>query len=104
MNRFNITKGLFVIALLFSTSQLYALRCGSCIVSRGDSKQELLSCCGNPSSGYQTETYSVDSGEPVKEWYVYNCKDGFVMQVIIEKGEIRSIENKGRAKGDKNCS
>lgn len=103
MNLMPISKALFCLLLFSASTSAWTMRCGNCLISSGDSKALLLSCCGDPYSGYETKDHSIESGNPLQEWYMYHCKDGFAQQVNIEQGIIRSIENKGRVNGTQDC-
>jgi len=108
-----------IIFLSFSTGNGWAFRCGSDLVSEGDSKRQLLAACGQPMSkekecaDRQTETKinkktgkikrASKCGEKVEVWY-YNCGDNdFIYKLIFEDGKITNITTEGRGRGKSDC-
>jgi hypothetical protein len=108
-----------ILFLSFSTVNAWAFRCGSGLVSEGDSKRQLLATCGKPMSkekscaDRQTETKinkktgkikrSSKCGEKVDVWY-YNCgENDFIYKLIIEDGTITNITTDGRGRGKSDC-
>ncbi len=80
---------------------------GSCVVSVGDDKSALYSCCGSPDvqssnvkfvgNDVSSETVNVDS-------FTYNCGEGrFIMKITMENDKIRSIQNAGHGSGPQKC-
>ena len=80
---------------------------GSCVVSEGDSKSELYSCCGSPDM--QSSNGRVIKNGDVKDFvnvdsFTYNCGDGrFMYEVTMENNKIISIQNAGRGNGPQKC-
>ena len=108
-----------IIFLSFSTGDVWAFRCGSGLVSEGDSKRQLLATCGQPMSkekecaDRQTETKinkktgkikrASKCSEKVEVWY-YNCgENDFIYKLIFEDGKIENITTEGRGRGNSEC-
>lgn len=72
-----------MLLITITFSPVYAFRCGSDIVSRWDSRQQVYDRCGNP---FQTGSTQVNDNGVIKygeTWY-YNCGyDDFVYAVIF---------------------
>ena len=108
-----------ILFLSFSTGNVWAFRCGSGLVSEGDSKTQLLATCGKPMSkekdclDRQTETKinkktgkikrASKCGEKVEVWR-YNCgENDFIYKLIFEDGKIININTEGRGRGKSEC-
>lgn len=119
--KINMTIILFaaIIFLSFSAGNSWAFRCGSGLISEGDSKRQLLATCGQPMSkekdcvDRQTETKinkktgkikrASKCGEKVEVWY-YNCgENDFIYKLIFEDGKIATINTEGRGRGKSEC-
>ena len=108
-------------ALLFlflSAASSWAFRCGSGLVSEGDSKTKVQVTCGKPTSKetscenrreYTTTTQSgkirkhKKCGKKLEVWY-YNCGDNdFIYKLTFENGILRDEDTEGRGKGKSDC-
>ena len=109
-------KKLFILAFIIlsiNTTPVYALRCGSALVSTGERKMEVLSKCGDPSNiDRRTEYLIIGAGPPglintppvgqvgqvylpveVEEW-TYNFGPHQFMQLLrFENGVLKEIRN-----------
>lgn len=95
----------FLIAtLLFAASDCaFAFRCGSEMISAGDSVEVLLSKCGRPQNKrFATEKYR-NRWESVEKWY-YNCgSDDFIYILTIIHDVVSKEETAGRGSGVSRC-
>ncbi len=93
--------GLFLIGLLLSGSALAegSLRCGSSVISVGDTKTEMIMKCGSPvSSDPKTTVTENENGTKsvvqVGEILTMDMgKDKFMALVTIENGVITHVED-----------
>ncbi len=93
--------GLFLIGLLLSGSALAegSLRCGSSVISVGDTKTEMIMKCGSPvSSDPKTTVTENENGTKsvvqVGEILTMDMgKDKFVALVTVENGVITHVED-----------
>ena len=93
--------GLFLIGLLLSGSALAegSLRCGSSVISVGDTKTEMIMKCGSPvSSDPKTTVTENENGTKsvvqVGEILTMNMgKDKFMALVTVENGVITHVED-----------
>ena len=107
----------FVIPVFFATGA-FAFRCGSGLVSSGDTKTQVLVTCGKPTfkdltcEGRQTST-SLDKNGTVKKsakcsnkvevWH-YNCGDNdYIYALTFENGKLADEKMEGRGKGKSDC-
>lgn len=93
--------GLFLIGLLLSGSALAegSLRCGSSVISVGDTKTEMIMKCGSPvSSDPKTTVTENENGTKsvvqVREILTMDMgKDKFMALVTVENGVITHVED-----------
>lgn len=93
--------GLFLIGLLLSGSALAegSLRCGSSVISVGDTKTEMIMKCGSPvSSDPKTTVTENENGTKsvvqVEEILTMDMgKDKFMALVTVENGVITHVED-----------
>ena len=93
-----MTKVLVVcsIALFFATANCWAFRCGSGIVSSGDTKTQVLVTCGKPTSKEKLS-------KKVHIWH-YNCGNGdFIYALTFENNILKNETTEGRGKGKSKC-
>ena len=107
----------FVILFFFSTNG-FAFRCGSGLVTSGDTKMQVSITCGKPTSkekaceGRQT-TAGVDKDGKIKKskkcankldiWY-YNCGDNdYIYALTFENGILKKESTEGKGKGKSDC-
>lgn len=106
------------ILLSFPTDS-FAFRCGSGLVSSGDTKTQVLITCGKPTSkestceGRQTGT-SVDKDGKVKKYkkcskkverWHYNCgENDYIYTLTFEDGKLTQENTEGRGKGKSDCT
>lgn len=94
-------NGLFLIGMLLSASVFAdsTLRCGSSIISVGDTKAEMIMKCGTPlSSDDRTAVVENDNGTQsmvkVGETLMMDMgKNKFMAIVTVEDGVIKAIED-----------
>lgn len=100
---------LLLLACLGAAAPAHALRCGTGVVSEGDSTFELLHTCGEPTMTERTERpipYQVYDGflgdyvtvydsVPVDIWTYNFGPRRFVQRITIEAGRIKRIESLG---------
>ncbi len=116
----NITT-IFFAALIFlflSAVNSWAFRCGSGLVSTGDSKTQVQVTCGKPTSketsceNRQEYTTTDKSGKIKKvkkcsqklEVWHYNCGDNdFIYKLTFENGILKKEDTEGRGKGKSDC-
>ena len=91
-------KFLLLIAVsLFIYSVAYAsdsFRCGSDIVSIGESKVEVLTKCGDPLSKEVTRTGKIK----VEKWYYDKGAGDFLYVLIFHGGTLKYVEQSGRGR------
>lgn len=76
-------------------------RCGSDLVSVGDTSGKVLLACGKPSWS-ESVGYS-DGLKEVRIWY-YNCgTDDFLYALHFVGGRLRRIESQGYGTGQSDC-
>ncbi len=100
-----------VVLSLAAASPAYALRCGSHVISEGDTRSEVIAYCGDPTEIQSSSSilrrpvtwingrpYSVGEGLieiPVDVW-LYNLGPNKLMQRIrFEEGRVVAIESLG---------
>lgn len=104
--------------LFLSATSIQAFRCGSNLVTTGDSKTHVQIACGKPTfkessckneREYTTTTKSGNirkskkCGQKVEVWH-YNCGDNdFIYKLTFEKGILRDEDTEGRGKGKSDC-
>jgi hypothetical protein len=115
-----MTKALAVcfIALFFTSADCWAFRCGSGLVSSGDTKTQVLVTCGKPTSKEKScenrrEYTTTDKYGKIKKgrkcaktvdiWY-YNCGDlDFIYALTFENNILKNETTEGRGKGKSDC-
>ena len=116
----NMTIILFtaILFLSFSTGNAWAFRCGSGVVSSGDSKTQVTVTCGKPTSKEKScennqQYTTIDKhgkvkkhkkcGKKLEVWH-YNCGDNdFIYKLTFENGKLTDETNEGRGKGKSDC-
>lgn len=104
--------------LLFSTIDGWALRCGTGLVTEGDSKSQVLATCGKPTSKEKScensPQYTTTNnngkikkvkkcGQKLETWF-YNCGDNdFIYKLIFDDGKIKNITAESRGSGKSDC-
>jgi len=104
--------------LCFLTVDCFAFRCGSGLVTSGDTKTQVTVTCGKPTSkekaceGRQTSARTDKNGKTIKSkkcahkvdiWY-YNCGDNdYIYALTFENGKLTKESNEGRGKGKSDC-
>ncbi|MCG6940350.1 MAG: DUF2845 domain-containing protein [Thiohalocapsa sp.] len=100
---------LLLCCCLALTNPAYALRCGTAVVSEGDSTMNLLRFCGQPTMKERqdrrilTRSYDAVRGIYVDDYvtvpseiWTYNFGPRrFVQRITIEDGKIKQIESAG---------
>lgn len=85
--------------LLVSMAQADSFRCGSRVVSTGDSKADVIIKCGSPDYSEVTSVEVTGSSVTKIESFYYNCGEGRFTQILIFRGSalvgIRSSGNYG---------
>lgn len=85
--------------LLASITQADSFRCGSRVVSTGDSKADVIIKCGPPDYSEVTSVEATGSSVIKIESFYYNCGEGRFTRVLIFRGStlvgIRSSGNYG---------
>jgi hypothetical protein len=107
-------------SLLFASAlNCWAFRCGSGLVSSGDSKTEVLLTCGQPTTKDKSSCESqkvyrmTDKAGKVKKqkkcsntvdvWH-YNCgANDFIYKLTFENGKLKKEDTEGRGKGKSDC-
>lgn len=118
--KINMTIILFAVILFlsFSIGKAWAFRCGSGLVSDGDSKTQVMVTCGKPTSKEKScensqQYTTIDKygkvknhrkcGKKLEVWY-YNCGDNdFIYKLTFENGKLADETNEGRGKGKSDC-
>ncbi len=104
--------------LSFATDDALALRCGTGLVTEGDSKSQVLTTCGKPTSKEKScensQQYTTTNnngkikkvkkcGQKLETWF-YNCGDNdFIYKLIFDDGKIINIITEGRGRGKSDC-
>ena len=102
-----------ILFLSFSTGNAWAFRCGSDLVSEGDTKTQVIATCGKPTSKekscenrqYTTTTNknSRKCGKKLEIWH-YNCGEGdFIYALTFENNILTDETTEGRGKGKSKC-
>ena len=107
-----------IIFLSFSTGKAWAFRCGSGLVSDGDTKTQVLVTCGKPTSKEKScensqQYTSLDKHGKVKKhkkcgkksevWH-YNCGDNdFIYKLTFENEKLTDETTEGRGRGKSDC-
>ncbi len=103
-----------LILFFYSISDGDSFRCGNRIVSKGDSKIEVVSKCGEPDDletvSYETKgsTFwrgTVDVSTKKVEKMYYNCGEGrFIRILTFIDDKLVSIEEGGYGSGPQRCN
>jgi hypothetical protein len=107
-----------ILFLLFFTIDGLALRCGTGLVTEGDSKSQVLATCGKPTSKEKScensQQYTTTNkygkvkkvkkcGQKLETWF-YNCGDNdFIYKLIFDDGKIINITTESRGSGKSDC-
>ncbi len=107
-----------IIFLSFSIGEALAFRCGSGLVSSGDSETQVMVTCGKPTSKEKScensqQYTSIDKNGKVKKhkkcgkklevWH-YNCGDNdFIYKLTFENGKLTDETTEGRGRGKSDC-
>jgi hypothetical protein len=107
----------FIILFFFSDNG-FAFRCGTGLVSSGDTKMQVSVTCGKPTSketaceGRQTSTRIDKNGKIIKSkkcvnkvdnWY-YNCGDNdYIYALTFEDGILKKESTEGKGNGKSDC-
>ena len=107
----------FILSCFF-VAESSAFRCGSGLVSSGDSKTSVLVTCGQPTSRATSCTNPQESTTTTKKvkikktkkcgtkadvWH-YNCgNDDFIYVLTFENGKLATETTDGRGKGKSDC-
>jgi hypothetical protein len=101
----------------------YAFRCGSGMVTIGDSRSKVLATCGRPSSKEKVSAAKSDRKKKKKkierdlsdspkhrkyvagiEKWIYNCgDDDFIYALTFENGRLKNEDTEGRGSGRSEC-
>ena len=112
--RFHSSLLLSLIFLLYLPLPVHAFRCGSGLVSVGDSKGKVLIECGKPTFKDKvadretrrrtgTKKTGAKTTKSVEQW-TYNCgKDDFIYVLTFEGGKLIREETDGRGRGESEC-
>ena len=102
-----------ILFLSFSAGTALAFRCGSGLVSNGDTKTQGLMTCGKPTAKEKscenrqyTTTTNKNSRKCVKKLEVwrYNCGDNdFIYKLTFENGKLTDEATEGRGRGKSDC-
>lgn len=106
---------IFIFFIFFTSADSWAFRCGSGLVSSGDTKTQVLVTCGKPTSkdkscenqrSYTTtikKKKTKKCANKVERWY-YNCGDtDFIYALTFENGILTKEATEGRGKGKSDC-
>jgi len=104
--------------LSFAADDALALRCGTGLVTEGDSKSQVLATCGKPTSKEKScensQQYTTTNkygkikkvkkcGQKLETW-LYNCGDNdFIYKLIFDDGKIINITTESRGSGKSDC-
>lgn len=90
--------------LFFSTQNASAFRCGSGLVTTGDTKVNVMGTCGQPTSKEvicPKKSYSCPG--IVEIWY-YNCGgNDYIYALTFEDGRLIKETTEGSGKGQSDC-
>jgi hypothetical protein len=108
-----------IFSLSFFAVEALAFRCGSGLVSTGDTKTQVLVTCGKPTSKEKScesnqQYTSVDKhgkvkthrkcGKKLEVWY-YNCGDNdFIYKLTFENDKLADENTEGRGRGKSECN
>ncbi len=111
-------SSLCLIIIFLFCAECFAFRCGSGLVSTGDTKTQVMATCGKPTSkasscaNRQASTYTDKNGRIKKsrkcsnksDVLHYNCGDGdFIYTLTFENGKLTNETTEGRGKGKSDC-
>ena len=96
MNMLRIVSIACLIVVFSPSASCWAFRCGSGLVTTGDTKTQVLVTCGKPTSKEKL-------GKRMHIWH-YNCGDGdFIYALTFENNILKNETTEGRGKGKSNC-
>jgi hypothetical protein len=75
-----------VLYLVTSMAHADSFRCGSRVVSTGDSKADVVIKCGPPDYSEVTSIEVTDRGAVKIETFYYNCGDGRFTRILTFRG------------------
>ena len=113
MSRIQISILVFIIFCL-AAGDAIAFRCGSGMVSAGDSKARVLIVCGKPTAkekaGEQNKTSTVTvknkktkKSSKAEVWY-YNCgSQDYIYALTFEDGVLKKEDTEGKGSGKSDC-
>ncbi len=114
MPRIRISILVFII-LCLAAGDASAFRCGSGMVSAGDSKARVLIICGKPTAkekvGDKNKTSTVavknkttkKSSSKAEVWY-YNCGSrDYIYALTFEDGVLKKEDTEGKGSGKSDC-
>lgn len=103
-----IITGVLFFFLFSSIGTVWAFRCGSGLVTTGDTKTKVEMICGKPTSKEKKckENWTNkkhDCSKKVDVWY-YNCgENDFIYALTFENNTLTTENTEGRGKGNSNC-
>jgi hypothetical protein len=118
MNMLKIVLTACLIVVFSPSTDCWAFRCGSGLVTTGDTKAQVLVTCGKPTSKekacensqeyttagkYGKIKKSRKCGKKVEIWH-YNCGDlDFIYALTFKNGILIKETTEGRGKGSSDC-
>jgi hypothetical protein len=96
-----------IVFLSFSIGKALAFRCGSGLVSNGDSKTQVVVTCGKPTSKEKScensqQYTSIDKHGKIKKHK--NCGDNdFIYKLSFENEKLTDEATEGRGRGKSDC-
>ncbi len=114
MPRIRISILVFII-LCLAAADASAFRCGSGMVSAGDTKARVLITCGKPTAKERVSEKNKTSATAVKNktakksgsksevWY-YNCgSQDYIYALTFEDGVLKKEDTEGKGSGKSDC-
>jgi DNA-directed RNA polymerase subunit M/transcription elongation factor TFIIS len=113
MSRIQISILIFII-LCLAAGDAFSFRCGSGMVSAGDSKARVLIVCGKPTAKEKVSEKTKTSTGVVKNktkkstnkaevWY-YNCgSQDYIYALTFEDGVLKKEDTEGKGSGKSDC-
>jgi hypothetical protein len=112
----------YVLMIIMIPAESFAFRCGTGMVTIGDSRTKVLMTCGKPASKEKVSKPKSDRKKKKKierditesskrrkyvagiEKWIYNCGDGdFIYALTFEDGKLKNEDTEGRGKGKSEC-
>ena len=94
-----------VVMVLFFSVNGFAFRCGSELVTSGDTRMQVLTTCGKPTSKEKSceGRKSKKCANQAEIWY-YNCGDhDYIYALTFENGILKKESTQGQGKGKSDC-